>query len=98
QSSAACRRQFREANRILKTFRQAAEKNRLAACAPLRKTTKMSILQTGIAREFGVRQLRAAEIEVVGANVHRREKIVRAAGADDVVLIDAVAADADGAD
>jgi hypothetical protein len=55
----------------------------------------MSILQSGIAREFCVGQARAAEIELIGANVIGCEKIVRAGCADDVVLIDAVAADSD---
>src|SRR2546421_7769922 len=58
----------------------------------------MSILQSWIARKLCVGQTRAAEKELIGANRVRREKIVRAGGAGDVVLIDTVAADADRAD
>src|SRR6266545_6158852 len=58
----------------------------------------MSILQSRIAREFGVGQARAAEKELIGANRVGREKIVRARSADNVVLIDAIAANADRAD
>src|SRR2546425_13181375 len=71
-----------------------AEHNWRAACAP---QMKMSILQPRVAREFGIRQTRVAEEEFVRANVHRGEKIVCAGSADDIVLIDAVTADSNGA-
>ncbi len=58
----------------------------------------MSTLQRRIAREFCVRQTRSAEIELIGTNCVGREKIVRARRADNVVLIDAIAADSDRAD
>ena len=58
----------------------------------------MSILQRGIARKFCVGQTRSAEIELIGANRVGCEKIVRARRANNVVLIDAVAADPDRAD
>jgi hypothetical protein len=48
--------------------------------------------------EFCVRQARAAEEELVGTDWHWREKIVCARGTDYVVLVDAVAADANCAD
>src|SRR5205085_9421992 len=51
-----------------------------------------------VAREFRVRQARAEIGELVGANGEWCEEIVRAGSADDVVLVDAVTADADGAD
>ena len=53
------------------------------------------MLQSRITREFGVGQERATEKELIGANGVGCEKIVRAGRADDVVLIDTVAADAD---
>src|SRR5260370_39146392 len=52
-------------------------------------------LQCRIAREFCVGQTRSAEIELIRTDRVGREKIVRAGGANDVVLIDAVAADSD---
>ena len=55
----------------------------------------MSILQRGIAREFCVRQTRSAEIELIGANRVGREKIVRSRSANNVILINTVAADPD---
>ena len=55
-------------------------------------------LQRRIARKFRVGQTRSAEIELIGANRARREKIVRARSADDIVLIHTVAADPDRAD
>src|SRR5438093_5356596 len=58
----------------------------------------MSTLQRRIAREFCVRQTRSAEIELIGTNCVGREKIVRARRADNVVLIDTIAADSDRAD
>src|ERR1700730_3204693 len=58
----------------------------------------MSILRSGVGRKFYVRQARVLEEILVGADRHRREEIMRAGGGDDVVLIDAVAANADGAD
>src|SRR5205085_1197699 len=51
-----------------------------------------------VAREFRVRQARAEIGELVGANGEWCEEIVRAGSADDVVLVDAVTADTDGAD
>ena len=51
-----------------------------------------------IARKFGVRQTRAEVGELIGPDRDRSEKIVRAGDADDVVLINAVTADADRAD
>src|SRR5207302_10393163 len=63
-----------------------------------RATRMMSILQSRIARKFCIGQARAVEKELVGANCIRREKIVRARCAGDVVLIDTVATDADRAD
>src|SRR5258708_7781452 len=58
----------------------------------------MSILQSRVAWEFCVGQARPAEIELIRTNRVRREKVMCARGADDVVLIDTVAADADRAD
>ena len=58
----------------------------------------MSILERGIAREFCVGQTRSAEKEFVGADRVGSEKIVRARSANDVVLIDTVAADPDRTD
>src|SRR4030081_2157024 len=55
-------------------------------------------LRSGIAREFCVRQTRAAESKLVGTDGEGCEEVVRPGRADDVVLIDTVAADADGAD
>src|SRR6266404_121723 len=57
-----------------------------------------SVAPIATAREFCVRQTRAAEIELVGADAERREKIMRAGGSDNVVLIDAVTADTNRAD
>ena len=58
----------------------------------------MSILQRGIAREFGVRQARSPEKELIGANRVGCEKIVRARSANDVILIDTVATNSNRAD
>ena len=55
-------------------------------------------LQRRIARKFRVGQTRSAEIELIGTNCVGREKIVCPRRADDVVLIDAVAANSDRAD
>lgn len=58
----------------------------------------MSLLQSGIARKLHVGQARAAESELVGADRHRCEKVVCAGGGNNVVLVHAVPANADGAD
>ena len=58
----------------------------------------MPILQSRIARKLYVGQARAAETELVGADRHRCEKVVCAGGGNNVVLVHAVPADADGAD
>src|SRR5262249_25598932 len=50
-----------------------------------------------MAREFDVRQPHAAYQQLICANGRRRLEAESAGGADDVVLIDAVAADADSA-
>ena len=58
----------------------------------------MSILQRGIAREFCIGQTRSAKIELIGSNRVGCEKIVRAGSANDVVLVDTVAANSNRAD
>jgi hypothetical protein len=54
--------------------------------------------QPRVAREFCVRKTRAPDEKLIGTNMHGREKVVCARGANDVVLVDAVAADSDRAD
>ena len=55
----------------------------------------MSILQRGIAWKFCVGQTRSTEIELIGTNRVGREKIVRSRSANNVILINTVAADPD---
>src|SRR5581483_545775 len=82
----------------------AARRNYL--CSASRRTLQASGLcspnhrksQSRIARELRIRQSRPAKEKLIGANAVGREKIVAARRADDVVLIDPVAADANRAD